>query len=107
MRMRNKLLLHTTEAGHYVTNDKKKILYRQKIYYFTKGGISIPNQQIGSLTCKKKTRKQTIVTLAYVPDMSTVNSQAIHTMNKKDTSTKNFEFGQELMIDIAYQTSHE
>ena len=87
-----------TERKYYTDRKYTTLLKVVSAYPINK---SVP------LPVRKKTRKQTIVTLAYVPDMSTVNSQAIYTMNKKDTSTKNFEFGQELMIDIAYQTSHE
>ena len=42
-RMRNVLLLHTTEAAHYVTNDEKKKTYTYKIYDFTKGSTDIPD----------------------------------------------------------------
>ena len=82
MGMGNVLLLHTTEAAHYVTNDKKKKPCTYKIYDFTKGGIVIPDQSMGYLNFKQKTRNLTLVTLAYVLDMNIVNSQ-----------TKNFEFG--------------
>ena len=63
--IRNVLLLHTTEATHYVTNDEKKKPYTNKIYDSAKGGIDIPNQQMVSLTCKEKTRKWTLVALVY------------------------------------------
>ena len=53
---------------------------------------------MGSLTCRQKTRKWTLVALAYVLDISRVNSQAIYAMNTRDTSTKSFEFGWELMV---------
>ena len=55
--MRNVLLLHTTEATHYVTNEVKKKPYTYKIYDFTKGGIDILDQRTGSLTCKEKQEK--------------------------------------------------
>ena len=55
---------------------------------------------MGSLTCKKKTRKWILVTLTYVLDMSRVNSQAIYTMNARDTSTKSFNVGWKLMISL-------
>ena len=47
--MRNVLLLHTTEAAHYVTNDEKNT--NKHIYDFTAGVIGIPDQWMGSLTC--------------------------------------------------------
>ena len=97
--MRNVLLLHTAEAVHYVTNDENKKPYIYNIYDFTKGGIDLHDQRMGSLTCKaKKTRKWTLVALAYVLDTSRANSQAIYVMNTRDTSTKSFEFGWKLMI---------
>ena len=80
-RMRNVLLLYSTEAAHYVTNDEKKKPYRYKTYDFTKAGVSIPDQWMGTLTCKQKTRKWTLVALTYVLDMSRVNSQDIYAMN--------------------------
>ena len=98
--MRNVLLLHTTETAHYVTNDEKKKPYTYEICDFTKGGIDIPDQRTGSLTCKQKTRKWTLVALVYVLDMSRVNNQAIYAVNTKDTSTESFEFGWELMISL-------
>ena len=56
--MRNVLLLDTSEAAHYVTNDeKKKTIYTYKIYDFTKGAIDIPDRRKSSLTCKQKTRR--------------------------------------------------
>ena len=51
------LLLHTTEAAHYVTNDEKKKPYTNKIYDSAKGGIDIPDQRMVSLTCKEKKKK--------------------------------------------------
>ena len=104
--IRNVLLLHTTEAARYVTNDEKKKPYTNKIYDSAKGGVDIPDQRMVSLTCKEKKRKWTLVALVYVPDMSNsqqiwVNSQAIHAMNTRDTSTKSFKFGWELMISLS------
>ena len=61
--MRNVLLLYSTEAAHYVTNDEKKKPYRYKTYDFTKAGVSIPDQWMGTLTCEQKTRKWTLVAL--------------------------------------------
>ena len=90
--------LHTNEAAHQVTNDKKEKPYTYKIYNFTKVGIDIPDERMGSLNYEQKTKKWTLVVLAYVLDMTTVNSQAIYAMNTRNTSTKSFEFGWELMI---------
>ena len=53
--MRNVLLVTTTEPAHYVANDEKTKPYIYKIYDFTKGDSDIPEQRMGSLTCKQKT----------------------------------------------------
>ena len=55
--MKNVLLLTTMEPAHYVTDGKKKKPYMYKIYDFTKRGIDIPNQRVGTYTGKVKTRK--------------------------------------------------
>ena len=55
---------------------------------------------MGTLTCEQKTRKWTLVALTYVLDMSRVNSQAIYAMNSRDTRTKSFQFGWELIISL-------
>ena len=44
--MRNVLLLRTTEAAHYVTNDEKKKPCTYKIYDFTEGGIDKPKSTV-------------------------------------------------------------
>ena len=100
--MKNVFLLHTTEAVHYVTHDEKKnpYIYIYKICDLTKIGIDIPDQKISFLTFRQKTRKWTLVSLAYVLDMSRVNSQRIYAINTRYTSTKSFEFSWELMISL-------
>ena len=75
--MGNVLLFHTTETPHYVTNDEKKKTYTYKICDFTTGSIDIPKQRMGS---------------------SRVNSKATYAMNTRDTNTKSFEIGWELMV---------
>ena len=46
--MRNVLLLNTMNEAHYVTSDDKKKPMPYKIYDYTKGGIDIPDQRIGT-----------------------------------------------------------
>ena len=94
--MRNVLLLTTMEPAHYVTDDKKKKPYMYKIYDFTKGGIDIPDQRVGTYTCKVKTRKWTLVALSYVLDMARTNSQTVYKINNEKTEVDSFEFGWEL-----------
>ena len=53
--MRNVLFVNTAEPAHYVTNDKTIKPYIYTIYDFTEGDIDIPDQRMGSLTCKQKT----------------------------------------------------
>ena len=55
--MRNVLLLQTTNPAHYVTEDDKKKPLSYKIYDYSKGGIDIPDQRMGSYTTKYETRK--------------------------------------------------
>ena len=94
--MRNVLLLTTMEPAHYVTDDKKKKPYMYKMYDFTKGGIDIPDQRVGTYTCKVKTRKWTLVALSYVLDMARTNRQTIYKINNEKTKVDSFEFGWEL-----------
>ena len=49
--MRNVLLLQTTNPVHYVTQDDKKSLLVTR-YDYTKVGIDIPDQRMGSHTTK-------------------------------------------------------
>ena len=59
-----------------------------------------PSNEWFLLIISKKQEKWRLVALAYVLDMSRVNSQTIYAMNKRYTSTKSFEFGWELMISL-------
>ena len=74
---------------------KKPLSY--KIYDYTKGGIDIPDQRMGSYTTKYKTRKWTLVALSYVLDMARINSQAIYVISNAKEDVDSFEFGLELM----------
>ena len=91
--MRNVLLLTTMEPAHYVTDEKRKKPYMYKIYDFTKGGIDIPDQRVGTYTCKVKTRKWTLAALSYVLDMAGRNRQTVYKINKEKTEVDSFEFG--------------
>ena len=89
--MRNVLLLHTTEAAHYVTNDEKKhkqthIRLYCRCYRHTRSMNVFPY-----LLAKNK--KWKLFELAYVLDMSRVNNQEIYAMNIRDARTKSFESG--------------
>ena len=90
--MRNVLLLTTIEPPLYVTDNKKKKPY----YDFMKGGIDIPNQRVGTYTCKVETRKWTLVALSYVLDVTRTNSQTAYKINNEKTVVDSFEFGWEL-----------
>ena len=65
-----------------------------KIYDYTKGGIDILDQGIGSNVTKYKTRKLTLVALSYVLDMARINSQAIYVINiaKEDVGSSGGSF---------------
>ena len=93
--MRKVLLLTTKEPAHYVTDNKKKKPYMYEIFDFTKGGIDIPDQRVGTYTCKVKTRKWTLVALSYVLDMARTNSQTVYKINNEKTEVDSFEFGWE------------
>ena len=77
-----------------------------KIYDYTKGGIDIPNQRMGSYTTKYKTRKWTSVALPYVLDMARINSQAIYVISNAKEDVDNFEFGWELMKVLVKPNMH-
>ena len=95
--MKNSLLLQTTNPAHYVTQDDKRKPLSYKIYDYTKGGIDIPYQRMGSYTTKYKSRKWTLVALSYVLEMAHLNSQAIYVINNAREDVGSFEFGWELM----------
>ena len=103
--MRNVLLLKTTNPPHYVTQDDKNPL-SYKIYAYTKGGIDIPDQRMGSYTTRYKTRKWTLVALSYVLDMARINSQDIYVINKAKEDVDSFEFGWELMKGLLKPNMH-
>ena len=67
-----------------------------KIYDFTKGGIDIPDQQVGTYTCKVKTKRWTLLALSYVLDMARTNSQTVYKINNEKTEVDSFEFGWDL-----------
>ena len=100
--MRNVLLLHTTEAAHYITNREKKKPYSFKIYNCSKGGIDIADQRMGSLTCKKM-------------DTCCISLFPWYKQSQQSSNTYNEYKGcryKKLWIwlginDMAYQTSHE
>ena len=50
---------------------KKPLSY--KIYDYTKGGIEIPDQRMGSYTTKYKTRKWILVALSHLLNMARIN----------------------------------
>ena len=78
----------------------KKKTCTYKIYDFNEGGFGIPDQRVYSFTWKQKPRKWTLFALAYVLDMSRFHNQAIYAMNTRDTSTKSFLIGWDLMISL-------
>ena len=103
--MRKVLLLQTTNSAHYVTQDDKKPL-SYRIYDYTKGGIDIPGQRIGSYTTKYKTRNWTLLALSYVLDMARINSHAIYVINNAKKIVDSFKFGWELMKAFVKPNMH-
>ena len=104
--MKNSLLLQTTNPAHYVTQDDKRKPLSYKIYDYTKGGIDIPYQRMGSYTTKYKTRKSTLVASSYVLDMAGINSQAIYVINNVKEDVDSFEFGWELTKALVKPNMH-
>ena len=76
------------------------------IYDYTKGGIGIPDQRVGSYTIKYKTRKWTLVALSYVLDMARINRKAIFVINNAKEDVDSFEFGWELMKALVKPNMH-
>ena len=48
-----------------------------KVYDFTKGGVDMPDQRMGSYMTKAKTRIWTLVAMAYLLDVVRVNAQTL------------------------------
>ena len=103
--MTNVLLLHNGNPAHYVTQDDKKPL-SYKIYDYTKEGIDIPDQKMGSYTTKYKTRRWTIVASSYVLEMTRINSQAIYVINNAKEDVDSFEFGWKIMKALVKPNMH-
>ena len=82
------------------------IIFSCKIYGYTKGGIDIPNQRMGSYTTKNETRKWTSVPLSYVLDMARINSQTIYVINNTKEDVDSFEFGCEPMKALVKPNMH-
>ena len=83
---------------------KKPLSYN--IYDYTKGGIGIPDQRVGSYTTKYKTRKWTLVALSYVLDMARINRKAIFVTNNAKEDVNSFEFGWKLMKALVKPNMH-
>lgn len=97
---KNILVLNTTNVAHYCTDDDKEKPLTYKVYDYTKGGVDIPDQHMGSYTTKSKTRKWTLVAHAYILDIVRVNAQTIATANGA-TVKSSFEFAWELVLALA------
>ena len=93
------IVLSTLDPIRGVTkDDDKKKPATDKLYDFTKGGTDIVGQQMSFYTCKAKSRKWTMVVLAYLLDTIRVNSATLYALNnQKDPTEHNaFEHGYNL-----------
>ena len=96
---KNIIVLSTLEPILGVTSDdgksKPAII---KLYDFSKGGTDIVDQKMGFYTTKTKSRRWTIVCLAYLLDTIRVNSTTVYALNNGTNPKKqnSFNFGFEL-----------
>ena len=74
----------------------RKKAMTHKLYDYTKGGIDIPDQRMGSYTSNPKLCKWTITALSYILDIARINSQATYVINNKINTTDSFIFDWEL-----------
>ena len=73
-----------------------------KLYDFTRGGTDIVDQRIGFHTVKTKSRKWTMVVLAYILDMARVDSSTIYVLNNDigPCNLVSFEFAFDLVMAL-------
>ena len=96
---RNVLLLSSLRPLLGTTKDDgKNKPAHYKLYDYTKGGVDIVDQRMGSYTTKTKSRKWTTNVFNMILDQSRVNAQTIWSLNKDvDPRTSNsLDFGLEL-----------
>ena len=76
-------------------DDKKQKPTIKKLYDFTKGGTDMIDQKMGFYSVKTKSRRWTIVSLAYFLDIIRVNACSVYAMNNGLDSKKqnSFDFG--------------
>jgi hypothetical protein len=83
-------------------DDSRSKLTLYKLYDFTKGGTDIVDQRMAFHTSKIKSRRWTMVALAYMIDTARVNSSTIDALNKNIDPVKQkfFEYGFELVMQL-------
>ena len=76
-------------------DDKKQKPTIKKLYDFTKGGTDMIDQKMGFYSVKTKSRRWTIVSLAYFLDIIRVSACSVYAMNNGLDSKKqnSFDFG--------------
>jgi hypothetical protein len=100
---KNVLMLSTLKQILGTTkDDSRNKLALYKLYDFTKGGTDIVDQWMAFHTSKTKSRRWTMVALAYMIDMACVTSSTIYALNKNvdPVKQKSFEHGFELVMQL-------
>ena len=100
---KNVLMLSTLKQILGTTkDDSRNKLALYKLYDFTKGGTDIVDQRMAFHTSKTKSRRWTMVALAYMIDTARVNSSTIYALNKNidPVKEKSFEYGFELVMQL-------
>jgi hypothetical protein len=100
---KNVLMLSTLKQILGTTkDDSRNKLALYKLYDFTKGGTDIVDQRMAFHTSKTKSRRWTVVALAYMIDTARVNSSTIYALNKNidPVKQKYFEYGYEMVMQL-------
>lgn len=100
---KNVLLLTTlTQILDTTIDDGKEKLAIYKLYDFTKGGMDIIDQRMGSYSCKPKSRRWPIVAFSYIVDTARVNASTLFALNNRKCPLKqdSFEFGMDLALSL-------
>ena len=80
-------------------DDTRQMTSLYKVYYFTKGKTDIVDQRMGFHMVKTKSKKWTMVALAYILDMARVNSDTMYALNSDidPCNVRSFEFAFDLV----------
>ena len=88
--LRNVLLLSTHNVYPGVTDDDKLKPYIYKVYDYTKGGVDVADQIMGSCTTSSKSNRWTIVALSHLLDSSRINGKTIFISNVNEIDSREY-----------------